>query len=55
MPMASPLLDAGHRDRKLRPSPDEHADIENPVLLRSDELLAVEEILRKLNDIRQNI
>ena len=41
--MPAPLLDAGHRDRKLRAAGDEHADVEDPVLLRSDELLAVVE------------
>ena len=37
------LLDAGDRDRQLRAGADEDGDVEDPVLLRADELLAVVE------------
>jgi hypothetical protein len=37
------LLDARDGDRELRARADEDADVEDPVLLRADELLAVVE------------
>ena len=37
------LLDAGDGDRQLRAGADEHRDVEDPVLLGADELLAVVE------------
>ena len=37
------LLDAGDGDRQLRAGADEHGDVEDPVLLGADELLAVVE------------
>ena len=42
-PAPAALLDAGDGDLELRARADEHADVEDPVLLRSDELLAVVE------------
>ena len=39
----APLLDARDGDRQLRAGADEDADVEDPVLLRADELLAVVE------------
>ena len=42
-PPPAALLDAGDGDRQLRASLDEHGHVEDPVLLRADELLAVVE------------
>ena len=43
LPAPASLLDAGDGDRQLRARADEDADVEDPVLLRADELLAVVE------------
>ena len=42
-PAPAPLLDARDGDRQLRARADEDADVEDPVLLRADEFLAVVE------------
>ena len=42
-PVPATLLDARDGDRQLRARLDEDADVEDPVLLRADELLAVVE------------
>jgi len=47
----TPLLDAAHRDRQLRLRGHEHRGVEDAVLLRADQLLAVEEEQRLVGEV----
>ena len=51
-PLPAALLDAGDGDRQLRAGLDEHAHVEDPVLLRADELLAVVEQHPRVGRVR---